>query len=289
MASTDHSGKACYIKALPESQQSSAATISQKVFSPNAPTLLHGTRASAEEPAALALYSKKYWGPEPRTFTVSFLESPAADLCTKIISFMNAWDCSITFEQAPSGSAGNVRISLAGEGYWSYLGTDILLVPVNQPTMNLQGFNMDTSDTEFHRVVCHETGHTLGFPHEQLRKEIVNRIDHEKAYAWFKAWYGWSKQMVDNNVLSPIDDDEISGNATDEQSIMAYHLPASIMKDGNEVHGGDRINSSDMTFCHTVYPPSTKPPMKVADLNLPKVRHLRQCKLEVHLASLFQS
>ncbi len=88
--------------------------------------------------------------------------------------------------QATAGTAGDVRISLAGKGYWSYLGTDILSVPLNHPTMNLEGFSIKTSDSEFHRVVRHETGHTLGFPHEQLRKEIVNRIDRKKAYAWFK-------------------------------------------------------------------------------------------------------
>jgi hypothetical protein len=88
--------------------------------------------------------------------------------------------------QARAGKAGTVRISLAGQGYWSYLGTDILSIPRNRPTMNLQGFNINTPDSEFRRVVRHETGHTLGFPHEQLRKEIINRIDRQKAYAWFK-------------------------------------------------------------------------------------------------------
>ena len=88
--------------------------------------------------------------------------------------------------QASPGTAGDVRISLQGEGFWSYLGTDILQVPRNQPTMNLEGFSIDTSDAEYRRVVRHETGHTLGFPHEQLRKEIVGRIDHQKAYEWFR-------------------------------------------------------------------------------------------------------
>jgi hypothetical protein len=30
-----------------------------------------------------------------------------------------------------------------------------------------------TPDAEFYRVVRHETGHTLGFPHEHMRKEII--------------------------------------------------------------------------------------------------------------------
>jgi len=55
-------------------------------------------------------------------------------------------------------------------GYWSYLGTDILHIPKNRPTMCLENFSMDTLESEYKRVVRHETGHTLGFPHEHMRR-----------------------------------------------------------------------------------------------------------------------
>ena len=95
---------------------------------------------------------------------------------------MSFADCLI---QAPRGQAGDVRISLTGNGYWSYLGTDILHIPSNMPTMNLQNFSMNTPESEYKRVVRHETGHTLGFPHEHLQRDIVNRIDPQKAYDYF--------------------------------------------------------------------------------------------------------
>lgn len=66
----------------------------------------------------------------------------------------------------------------------SYLGTDIRTIAADQPTMNLESFSMDTDESEYHRVVRHETGHTLGFPHEHTRAEIVNRIDRDKAIAF---------------------------------------------------------------------------------------------------------
>ncbi len=87
--------------------------------------------------------------------------------------------------QVPQGQTGDVRISTTGMGYWSYLGTDIMLVPKSNPTMNLQGFSMFTRESEYKRVVRHETGHTLGFPHEHLRKEIVANIDPARAYKYF--------------------------------------------------------------------------------------------------------
>ena len=92
--------------------------------------------------------------------------------------------CGLVSQVAP-GQTGEVRISLTGNGFWSYLGTDIMLVPKSNPTMNLQGFSIFTADSEYRRVVRHETGHTLGFPHEHLRKEIVKRIDPKRAYDYF--------------------------------------------------------------------------------------------------------
>src|SRR5204863_3450796 len=105
--------------------------------------------------------------------------------------------------------------------YWSYLGTDVHEIPVDQPTMSLQAFTMETLDSEFHRVVRHETGHTLGFPHEHLRKEIVGKIDRQKAIDYFRAHANWSEQMVINNVLTPLEASAlIATEEADDKSIM---------------------------------------------------------------------
>ena len=54
------------------------------------------------------------------------------------------------------------------------------------PTMNLEGFTMRTPESEFLRVVRHEAGHTLGFEHEHMRTQLVQRIDRKKAIAYFR-------------------------------------------------------------------------------------------------------
>ncbi|MGH3796597.1 MAG: M12 family metallopeptidase [Pseudonocardiaceae bacterium] len=97
----------------------------------------------------------------------------------------------VTFVE--TGQGGQVRISRGSGGYWSYLGTDILHIPANRPTMNLQGFTMYTRDSEFVRVIRHETGHTLGFPHEHMRKDLVARIDPTKVYGYFLRTQGWDE------------------------------------------------------------------------------------------------
>ena len=58
--------------------------------------------------------------------------------------------------------------------------------------MNLQGFTMNVSESEFHRVVRHEAGHTLGFEHEHMRSDLVKRIDRAKAIAFYDKDQGWT-------------------------------------------------------------------------------------------------
>ena len=114
---------------------------------------------------------------------------------------------------------------------------------------------MSTADSKFHRVVRHETGHTLGFPYEHTRSEIVDRIDRDKAIAYFMRTQGWSRDQVIAQVLTPLDDSAlIATAAADPQSIMCYWLPASIMNDGIAVTGGTDIDASDAQFAALVYP-----------------------------------
>ena len=124
--------------------------------------------------------------------------------------------------------------------------------------MNLQGFTMNTTESEFRRVVRHETGHTLAFPHEHMRSELVDRIDPQKAYDYFLKTQGWSKDVVDQQVLTPLVDESIMSTPADETSIMCYQLPGSITQDGLPIVGGNDINATDYAFARKMYPPLTK-------------------------------
>src|SRR5262245_52498191 len=91
--------------------------------------------------------------------------------------------------------------------------------------MNLEAFTMNTPESEFHRVVRHETGHTMGFPHEHMRRELVNEIDPDKAIAYFGATQGWSPTEVRHQVLTPIEESSLRGTAhADPDSIMCYQI-----------------------------------------------------------------
>ena len=251
----------CEIKVLPAHQWIEAANTAVGINPANAPAVeMLGLAASGEviPPDHLALLTAKYWGSGGAHLTVGFLDNPPLDLRIRILNHMNAWAAWANVSFSPTGWDPQVRIARIDGvegGYWSYHGTDILGVAPGSATMNLEGFTMSTDESEFVRVIRHETGHTLGFPHEHRRTEIVNRIDKAKAIAYFQATQNWDAAKTTQQVLTPLDDSALIKTAlADDRSIMCYGLPGSIMKDGVPVPGGADIDESDGSFAASVYP-----------------------------------
>lgn len=213
------------------------------------------------EPAHIALLTTKYWGAAGVKLGVSFLDTQDTALKNRILSHMNAWGQygNVQFSES---SGGQVRIArVPGKGYYSYLGTDILHIPTNQQTMNLDSFSMQTPESEYHRVVRHETGHTLGFPHEHMRRELVSRLDSQKTISYFMRTQGWSQQEVIQQVLTPLDEQVLKATPhADQTSIMCYQLPGSITVDGQPITGGVDIDPSDGQFVGSIYPRKDQPP-----------------------------
>lgn len=250
----------CIPRTVPADQRIEAARVATEINPMNQPAV-EGQNLSED---SLALMTSKYWGSGGVRLSVGFLDGPEAALRTKIVSHMNAWakTANVTFTETDTPNDGDVRIfrETTGDpdwdGYWSYMGTDIRnnAGPNNQ-TMNLEGFTIDTPESEFRRVVRHEAGHTLGFPHEHMRKELVERIDVEKAVAYFKKHSDWNRQTTMEQVLTPIESGSIRATAyADPNSIMCYQVPASITTDGKEIPGGLDLTALDAKFAALVYP-----------------------------------
>lgn len=200
------------------------------------------------------------WPKHGVNLSVQFLDAPTSELRKRILLHMNAWAKAANVKFAETHGTGEVRIARLDRpasvaGYWSYLGTEILGIDEDEPTMNLEGFTMKETESEFRRVVRHEAGHTLGFDHEHMRPEIVDRIDPAKAYKYFRLRYDWSKRDVDDQVLTSLDEASVMGtSASDPLSIMCYQLPGTIMKDRKPVPGGLDINRTDASFAGSLYP-----------------------------------
>jgi hypothetical protein len=216
--------------------------------------------------AHIAVMTTKYWGNGGVDLGVGFLDNPPKNLRARILSHMNAWGTGANVRFRESRSSPVVRIARApGDGHWSYLGTDVRTIDADEPTMNLDSFTMRTPDSEFYRVVRHEAGHTLGFPHEHMRQDLIALIDRDKAIAFFMETQGWTEQEVIQQVLTPLDEAElVTSGAADSLSIMCYQIEAGLTVNGVPILGGNDIDPTDRDFAQTIYPPRRRAKPKPA-------------------------
>lgn len=257
----------CLPRALPRNKWLTAAQIASDINPANHPPverLMRVMPGFAPTKQHIAALTTKYWRGGGVKLSVGFLDSSPTDLRKRIVKHMNAWSKSANVLFVETKTEPEVRIARqAGRdgGYWSYLGTDILSIEPDQPTMNLEAFTMQTSESEFHRVVRHETGHTMGFPHEHMRRELVAKIDSQKAIVFFGQTQGWSPDEVRHQVLTPIEESSLLGTVhADPRSIMCYQIPGSITKNGKPILGGTDIDKQDAEFAAKLYPkPQSKP------------------------------
>ena len=88
-----------------------------------------------------------------------------------------------------------------------------------------------------------------------MRRELVAKIDPEKAIKYFRNTQGWSRQEVEQQVLTPLEESSLLGTAhADPKSIMCYQIPGIITKDGKPIIGGLDIDKSDYAFVGMIYP-----------------------------------
>jgi hypothetical protein len=258
--------RTCTPKALPRSKWIKAAERARQINPVNHPPLerlMSVMRGFALDPMRIAVVTTKYWGPAGVKLTVGFLDSPPTDLRKRILLHMNAWAKTANISFVETRKNAQVRIARQGGadgGYWSYLGTEILEIDDDEATMNLEGFTMQMPESEFVRVVRHETGHTLGFPHEHMRRQLVKKIDRQKAIDFFRRTQGWSKQEVIQQVLTPLEESTLRATAkADPNSIMCYQIPGFLTKDGKPILGGKDIDAQDAAFAAAIYAKPGKP------------------------------
>ena len=255
----------CTPRRLPEDLLVAAAKTAVDVNPLNHPPVQRLTRLMPDfvpTPERIAVVTTKYWGVGGVRLGVRFLDDAPKDLRRRILQHMNAWGAFANVKFAETRGTAQVRIAREGGeqgGYWSYLGTDILHIPRDQPTMNLEAFTMSVPEKEYHRVVRHETGHTLGFPHEHMRKALVDKIDPQKAIEFFMQTQGWSEAEVRAQVLTPLEESSLRGTKPDPRSIMCYQIPGTLTKDGKPILGGTDIDRLDGDFAGRIYPKKPAP------------------------------
>jgi hypothetical protein len=250
----------CRIAELPERLHMPAAVVAVEENPANVPSVLPSARALLP-PGKLAALRTVYWRTAGVSLGVYFMDGGSIRLKKRILDAANLWSArgaNVKFFEVGSSAQAQIRIAFTpGWGYYSYLGTDCLLVPANEQTMNLDSFNDQTSDDEVLRVACHEFGHALGYPHEHQRKEIVALLDRAKTIDYFGRWQGWSPEDVEQQVLTPLDDaDLITLTGADVVSIMHYPISGECTISGQAIPGGTRIDAVDYALAGSLYPGS---------------------------------
>jgi hypothetical protein len=268
--------RVCVPRPITEKQMIDAADVAVSINPTNQPHSAVVARALEGGPphrARIAVVISKRWPASGVRLTVKFMDNPEAALRRRILSHMNAWGKTANVVFTETNGTGQVRLARLDTpedgGYWSYVGTEILTIAKSQPTLNLEAFTMKTSEREFTRVVRHEAGHTLGFPHEHMRRELVDLIDREAAIRSFMKSQGWSRQEVINQVLTPLEESSIQGTLNaDSKSIMCYQIDGSITKNHKPILGGLDIDESDAKFASSIYPKAVA--KKTAKMKIPK-------------------
>ncbi|MFH7027557.1 MAG: M12 family metallopeptidase [Heteroscytonema crispum UTEX LB 1556] len=220
--------------------------------------------ADTLEFSRMALVADKKWKPG-RTLRVRFLDGDPI-VRQKIEKVAQQWsqygNIKFLFGNDPNAE---IRISCQqGGGSWSYIGTDALSIPKNQPTMNYGWLTPTTPDDEYLRVVLHEFGHALGCIHEHQHPEVAIPWNRDAVYRYYMGSpNNWPKDQVDTNLFQHYSKNITQFSQFDTQSIMLYPVPRELTTGGFEVGWNKQLSETDKTFIGQMYPFNGKPLSKV--------------------------
>jgi len=152
------------------------------------------------------------------------------DYANVTMQFVNDGPCHMTVNFLPFAD----QFGQHGYGTFNcFLGTDCFKLKTQIQSMNLiftpamQQWPADFRDGEFHRLILHEFGHSLGMIHEHQRPDrpivwVQNLFTHAQT-----AW-GWDENMVRQQIVKVENLGHLAGTAFDKSSIMMYEYPQGV-------------------------------------------------------------
>jgi hypothetical protein len=152
-----------------------------------------------------------------------------ADVIRAAFEQWKALGIGLEFVEVTDLDEAEVRIGfLQGDGSWSYVGTDVLGIPVDQRTMSF-GWDLTANDYGL-TTALHEIGHTLGLPHEHQNPFSGIVWDEDAVYRELGGPpNNWPRETTFHNVLRKLAATDVEGSTWDPDSIMEYAFPAGLI------------------------------------------------------------
>lgn len=260
--------RACVDRVIRAGNQRDAADRALEEHSANAPdpTLLGDAierlgqfiPASAVHSEALVMFTAKKWRPG-REIKVYFMDGQQWAR-EKVMEIASRWcnQANLKFVVTQDRNAADIRLTFEPGGSWSYLGTDNLQIPVDEPTMQLGWVLDDPSDeAEWVRVVLHEFGHMIDFGHEQAHPQGSISWNKPRVYAYYQGPpNNWSAADVDAQVFRVYGGAPVTNYSRyDKQSIMHYPIPKEFVLDPDDAVGfNDTRSALDRQYASIWYP-----------------------------------
>jgi hypothetical protein len=158
----------------------------------------------------------------------------------------------LRFEVVRKGDA-ELRVGFKDEGYWSYVGTEALHVPADQPTINLGGLTSRSWRHDVRATVLHYFGHALGML-RAYQSPVAEIPWNKKAVYEYFGKLQWDRAAVDSQVFAKFDRTSATYGPPDSHSIM-YHYFAKELTDGKTaIVPGTELSDGDKQFIAQLYP-----------------------------------